>query len=188
MKEKWKSVFGTVVMRDGNQYPILLVLLTSLIISCATTNIPKNWLKNPTELQTNGTGSWITVETKAGKVYGGELIAVSKDSFYVAFHTLYVIPIASVKLARLVAYNSNAMRMGILVFLGAISTLSHGFGLLATAPMWLIAGSVAVYRQYHMPIIMYPLKDWEHFTPFARYPQGFPAGIDRSKIKIKLPS
>jgi len=102
-------------------------------------------------------------------------------------HVPFAIALSDVQSARLAAYNANADRMGALVTLGTLSTISNGFYLVFTAPLWMIGGSVAAGRRSHEPILDYPEAKFQNFAPYARYPQGLPPGIDRRKIKMKKP-
>jgi hypothetical protein len=152
------------------------------LISCATTNAPKRWLSGPEEAGLDAYGGWIDVKSQQCRI-SGELIAVIKDTVFVIDTVLHAVVSKDILSARLVTYNAG--NMGGLVAFGTLSTVSNGFYLLLTAPMWLILGSTAaIYRSYE-PIIDYPQKSIEFFKPFARYPQGFPANLDRHSISIK---
>jgi hypothetical protein len=121
----------------------------------------------------------------------GELIAITEDSVFVAATTFYGrdafhgVALANVRRARLNAYRSNAAAMGGLVALGAVSTISNGYFLGLTMPMWIIGGSGATGARSFEPIVEYPRREWTLLAPFARYPQGLPAGIDRDRIRMK---
>jgi hypothetical protein len=163
-------------------YRVASAILSCLLISCATTNAPKRWLSEPEEVSLDAYGSWIDVRSQQNRI-SGELIAVTKDTLFVTDTVLHAIVSKDILSARLVTYHAG--NLGGLVVFGTLSTISNGFYLLLTAPMWLIFGSgAAVYRSYE-PIIDYPQKSIEHFKPFARYPQGLPANLDRRSISIK---
>jgi len=178
-------------MRDLNKtHSIFVLFLSLLVVSCATTHAPRGWLASPSDMQTDAYGGWLELEydstSQAKTQLAGELIAISADSIFIANETFHAIAVSSVKSARLVAYKSNAEWMGGLVFLGMLSTISHGGFLILTAPMWIIGGSSASGVRSFEPIVDYPKQEWSRFVPFARYPQGLPAGIDRNQIKMKL--
>lgn len=165
---------------------LLLVVSVFLVLSCAATHAQRNWLEQPATLQTDAFGVWITVKTLDNQEVAGELIAVSNDSVFIAGETLSVIAKAKVKSARLVAFNSNAGSIAVLSFLSTLATpFVNGYFFIFTAPMWLIGGTVTSIIRSHDPIMEYPDHKWEELALFARYPQGLPLGITRSKIKMK---
>ncbi len=177
-------------MQNNNKTLTMFMLFFSLlVVNCATTHAPRGWLASASAIRTDTYGAWINVEydsvSKEKAQLGGELIAISKDSIYIANETFYIIALSSIKSARLVTYKSNAEVIGGLVLLGTLSTISHGWFLIFTAPMWIIGGSIASGVRSFEPIVDYPKQELSRFVPFARYPQGLPAGIDRNQIKMK---
>lgn len=177
-------------MRDLKKtHSILLLFSSLLVVSCATTHAPRGWLASSSNMQTDVYGGWIEVEyysaSEEKAQLAGELIAISADSIFIANETFHAIAVSSVESARLVAYKSNAEWMGGLVFLGTLSTISNGRFLIFTAPMWIIGGSIASCVRSFEPIVDYPKQELSRFVPFARYPQGLPAGVDRNQIKMR---
>ncbi len=173
-------------MKNVIKSRLLLTILAFLVLSCAATHAPRNWLEQPATLQNDAFGAWITVKTVDNQKLAGELIAVSNDSVFIADETLSVIAKAKVKSARLVAYNSNAGSIAVFSCLSTLATpFVNGFFFIFTAPMWLIGGTVTSIIRSHDPIMEYPEHNWEKLALFARYPQGLPLGITRSKIKMK---
>ena len=172
-------------MKNIIKHKFFLLCIAYLASNCASTQAPRNWLEKPIDLRTDTYGAWLTIETVANTRLAGELIAVSKDSIFIAGETLSVFAKNNIKSARLVTYESNAGTMGTLVFLGTLSTLSNGRFFLFTAPLWIVGGSIASSNRSYEPIIDYPGQKWNKFVPFARYPQGLPPGLDRSGIRMK---
>ncbi len=146
-------------------------------MGCAFTHAPRNWLQNPTQLQMDGRGGWIYVVTETGRRYKGELIAVDHDSLYVAYDTLMVIAQGEVKRARLVAYKANQEVMGQIIFWGSSLSICHGYLSVLTGITYVLSGLILMYHRSYDPIVDYPLRTWEAFTPFARFPQGLPQEI-----------
>jgi hypothetical protein len=72
-----------------------------------------------------------------------------------------------------------------MTFLGTVSTISNGWFLVFTAPMWMIGGGITSSKLSYNAIVDYPRMELNRFAPFARYPQGLPSVIDRSRIKMK---
>lgn len=157
-----------------------------LLEACATTSAPKGWLEEPETMQRKSFGGWITVNGNSPNPCDGELIAVNSDTIFVMTPIeLRAIPTKSVYHAKLTAYQSHQGELGAWTVLGTLSTLSHGVGLIFTAPAWLLFGSIATSAQSHVPEIIYPKKPWGDLKAFARFPQGLSNEIDRSALKPK---
>jgi len=106
------------------------------------------------------------------------LIAIDQSAIHVLTAAgLQSVPRASVNRLTLVAYGTRAGALAGWAVGGGISTLSHGGFLLLTAPMWAIAGVVAVRTEARAGV----LHD-EAARSFARFPQGLPAGFDPQSL------
>ncbi len=105
----------------------------------------------------------------------GELIAVSTDSVWVLTNDQgLVIPTASVREGKLTGYAARSLRGWTLV--GTLSSISNGAFLVFTMPAWLIGGSVANRSESRAAERKSPPLQWAELAPFARFPQGLPAG------------
>jgi hypothetical protein len=168
---------------------IALLILSLLAVGCAARYSPRGYLEEPRKTQKDTFGGWVRLKIaeKDIRTISGELIALSSDSIFVANETFHALALSNIKSARLEAYNSQAGHMGALVGLGTLLTVSNGIGLLFTAPMWILGGGTATIFQSYEPIIEYPEQELDRLQPFARYPQGLPPGIDRSRITMKIP-
>lgn len=163
-------------------HSIQILLICTLITSCAATKVPSGWLPEAEKSSMNIFGGWVEVKLSKGQIIG-ELISLTDDTMFVVKDSLYAIVVTDILKARLVTYNASSL--GGNAFFGTLSTLSNGVLLIFTAPMWIIGGSIAAISRSFDPIIDYPNKPLKQFLPFARYPQGFPPGLDRTKIKMK---
>lgn len=168
------------------QFSVSVLFICLCVAGCAVTHEPEGWLPSPQAMQTDTHGGWVHVKcnsaSKEKAEIGGELIAIGKDSMYIANETFHSIAIFSIKSAQLVAYEPHTEEMGGLVFLGTLSSISDGLFLLFTAPMWIIGGSITTSARSYEPIVEYPRRELSRFAPFARFPQGLPAGIDRNQM------
>jgi len=180
-------------MRNHKICIIALMFLTILFLfGCATTTAPSDWLPSSSQSQSQTFGSWIQVHYNSNseqeQFIDGELITLSADTLYILTdQNFQSIAIPDITKARLVSFNSKARSMGGLVFLGTLSTLSHGFYLILTAPLlWMIGGSATAASQSREPIIDYPKQSLKNFQQYARFPQGLPQGLNRAKLKPKL--
>ena len=172
---------------------ILCLLLTILISvnGCVIPSAPNKWLPSFEETQTQAYGGWIEVthssdaSQAASSSAKGELIALSVDTVYILAETLQAIPKTQITKARLVIYDSEADELGVWTTVGALSTLTHGYGLVLTLPIWITSGGIASSIQSRKPVIDYPKSIWDDFKPYARFPQGLPEGLDPTQLKPK---
>jgi hypothetical protein len=110
------------------------------------------------------------------------LIAVTKDTVFAADSALRAVAWRDIASARLETYDASSL--GAYAFFGTLSTVSNGWFLAFTMPMWIIGGSIAAVSRSYDPIIDYPGKPLTDFASFARYPQGLPPGLDRGAIQM----
>ncbi|MCU7493905.1 MAG: hypothetical protein HF314_03320 [Ignavibacteria bacterium] len=168
-----------------------LSLLLFFLCGCASFHAPYNWLTMPEKVAEDPYGGWIEVtecippEAAKTEIKRGELIAIDKDTLYLSDDALRAIPLSNLRSARLVKYYSNEGAVGALAFLGSLSTVSNGFYLIFTFPVWLAGGNIAAISRSFDPVIDYPGEKLSEFIPYARFPQGMPAGIDRNLLKPK---
>ena len=85
-----------------------------------------------------------------------------------------------------VKYDSKSINMFGWTTAGIYSTISHGFRLLYSAPLWILTGSIASSSQSSKPIIKYPNSPFDNFIPFSRFPQGLPDELNRDTLKSKI--
>ena len=163
-------------------HPVAIVLTAVLFTSCAVTNVPPRWLPEAEQTPTSVYGGWIEIKTLRWEVMG-ELIAVTKDTVFVADYALRSIAVRDIFSARLVTYNESII--GAYVFLGLILSITNGWFILFTGLIWIIGGLIAGANRSFDPIIDFPEKPIFAFQPHARYPQGIPTEVDRSTIRIK---
>ena len=156
--------------------------------ACARNTAPKGWLPKPIEAQTAAYGGWIelTYGEAAERRTDGELIAVSAESVWVlSGNQGLVIPTAAVKRGKLTAYAAQKGGLTAWTVIGTLSTISNGGFLIFTAPMWIIGGSLAVGGESRAPELKNPPLTWVELAPFARFPQGLPAGIALTALQPK---
>jgi hypothetical protein len=171
---------------------LMFIPVFILLSGCAVTHAPKGWLSDSPALQFEAFGGWMQVHYSKNdslkQTAMGELIALSSDSLYVLSRTdtLNVIAVADVTHARLVEYKSHHGELGGWIALGTLSTVSHGWYLILTAPLlWVFAGTLAASSRSYDPILDYPRYSFNEFRPYARFPQGLPKNLDRHKLKPK---
>lgn len=163
-----------------------LLLGALLLAGCATTSAPSGYLPAPPETQREARGGWIELEpnVRADSTLEGELIAVHSDTLYVLREAvLETVARSDIRTARVAFYNAHPELLGLWTAGGILSTGTHGLGLILSAPAWLLAGSIAAISQSYHPFVTYPDRRWEALRPYARFPQGLPASLDRSTLQ-----
>jgi len=165
-----------------------LCLLIVLMAGCASSIAPKGWLPNPTEVQSRAFGAWMTVEhgSEVGtKISTGELIAVQESNVYLlTMDGMEVISIDKVQNAMLALYKEKK-RVGLWALIGTLSTLSHGIGLIFSAPTWIITGIASASGESKSGLLKYSDSSWEEIKKYARFPQGIPKGINLESLRLK---
>jgi hypothetical protein len=160
-----------------------------LFAGCATTTAPWKWLSGASETQSQAYGGWFqTTETVNPKVenFAGELIASQNDSVFILTGLgLKAIAWEQITRAKVTMYDSKANQIGIWTSLGTLSTMSHGWFFLLSAPVWITTGTIFWITQSYKPQLKYPNKSKEDFRKYARFPQGLNESIDRTTLIVK---
>ena len=161
-----------------------LLLIYSLIIAgCATSYAPDNWLPDTDDVPQNTHGGWIAVITqestsqsdKKWMEYSGEFIALDENNVYLLYDSLYIIPKDIIVNSVIDLDQKNTAIYALWVALGSLSTISNGYYLAITFPLWLAAGIPTAagesYRDMHEE--EYPSEIyWNDVNKFSRFPQG----------------
>ncbi len=181
----------------------------ALLVGCAARHAPRGWLPYAQEAQREAFGGWIHLEFGAPPEFGaardprdvvGELIAISDDSVFVlSGRTLTARALDSVPRATLEAYDSRSGDVAQMTLGGTLATFTHGFGLVLTAPLWIIMGtasSASLSRQGRLTVDGtadsaskrrggrpgWGRASWKDLRLYARFPQGLPPGLDRAQL------
>jgi len=179
-------------MRIPSSFYTLPALLATLFVSsCASSRAPGGWLDEPSEVPRSPYGAWIEVTLSGEDPHGpvaGEFIAVDEtDSVYVLTESSFqAIPISSIRAARIKFYRPQTGKALAWTAGGTILSLSHGWGVVITAPVWIIVGSLAAGGVSREPNYDVQRSTWTEMAIYARFPQGLPAGLDRASLKRKV--
>lgn len=165
----------------------LIPLLFVFFCGCASFHAPYGWLATPERVAEDPYGSWIEVDnlipgSAKPESIRGELIAIDKDTLYLLdtpLANIRTIPVSRIRSARLVRYYANEAGVAALTALGTVSTISNGWLLIFTMPGWIIGGSIASTARSYDPVMDYPDVKLQEFIPYARFPQGFPKGVNK---------
>jgi hypothetical protein len=173
-------------------YSLLLILCT-LLIGCAASYAPDNWLPETADVPQNVFGGWITVITAPDILnpdekwmeYSGEFIASEDSVIIILYDSLYQIPKSKIVNSILELDQKNTTAYGLWVLGGSVLTISNGYYMGITLPLWLFAGIPTVVGEsardrYEMDE---PTQEyWDSIKVFARFPQGV-SNIDLASIK-----
>lgn len=155
-----------------------LATLAVVLGGCASTTAPLGSLPGPTGAGEDPYGGWVTVEAWEGgrtREIEGELIAVTPDSLYlldgsrlVALYRLHMVA------ATLNRYAPASAPMAGWAVFGSLSSLSHGYFIVASLPLWILVGSVSTNAVTNAAIVRSPPATLQSFAPYARFPAGLP--------------
>lgn len=144
------------------------------------------WASNPDPrqrtlqvMQTTGDGAWAEVILTTGAAVDGELIAVDGDVIRILpLDATNVISIAKhdIQSGRLYRYEAEG-GFGAWGAVGGLSTLSHGFWLVFSLPLWAVwTGATSASESGHV-ILEFRRGIWPEAAKWARFPQGMPPGF-----------
>jgi hypothetical protein len=160
---------------------ILALVLIATLSACATNPAPRRWLAPAREAATDPYGAWIVLHADARtELTRGELLAVAADSVFVLTEAGRVegVARAAIDHATIAYYDSEWHKTAWWAAAGTLSTLSHGFGLVFTAPAWILSGTLAARADSRAPLIAVNSPErWAQAHTYARFPGGLPDGL-----------
>lgn len=177
---------------------VLSLLAAGCLAGCASTQAPRGYLLSASDVEQTSYGAWAIVRPVTDETSGweGELIAVYPDSLFVlSTERLLVVPRDEVSEVTLNLYRTRHGTFAAWTILGALSTGSHGIGLIISAPVWIIWGSITTAAVSREPILKCSLRrsqrassgthgvGWDDLSKFARFPQGLPEIMNRASLK-----
>lgn len=158
--------------------PLLIALL---LLGCASTpRVPRDYDLAPAERMYSGHGSWVFVSQRDGETLQGELLAVDGERIVIlplSPARAREIPVKDVRAVKVSRHSGGAGDAIGWAFAGTVSTVSHGFFLLLSAPVWIVTGAVSSHSAVNEVVLDCPPTD-PQLRNWARFPQGLPAGFD----------
>ena len=181
------------------KYILIFVICIISLDGCNNDMVPASYRFRLKEIKNAITGCWIEVNmhTKTIPVpetrLSGELIAIQSDTIYI-LTTLQLCSIPSEKVedAILYVYKNQAgvySAATILLFIPNIIAAiakNEPYFLLLDAP-WVFYGTFISFKEGFSDsnLLIYPQKNKvSDFIKFARFPQGIPQGLDKSKLHL----
>lgn len=173
-----------------NKWIICIYLAVFLMAGCVSTPGPKGWLPTPKQALSDAFGAWMIVEHGTlgrTKIAEGEFIAVQKLRVYILpqyGEDIESIPINTINKVTLAVYREHSYA-GLWTLLGSLSTISHGYFLVASFPIWLLGGALNTAAESSSGIEELIVFNWQDLSKYARFPQGIPNGLDLEALKPK---
>ncbi len=182
----------------------LLGLVLGLEAGCARNTAPHGWLPGVKETPQETRGAWVTVtrvKPLEPRRIHGELLGVGDSSLVVLAYREEVgtggrsfsqwevktspVPAAPVAISyrevqevKVTFYRAPEAGMAVWAAIGTVGTLSHGVGLILSAPVWIIVGTASTSGVSHEPEAKARTPERiRELRKFARFPQGMPAGV-----------
>lgn len=155
-----------------------LVLAAALAgAGCATNPDPRGYSYEV--IQRTAYGGWIELTLTSGAQDRGELLVVGGDDVTVLDDMNFVetFPRAQIATARLWKYHRPDGN-GVWGLIGSLTTISHGFFLIFTLPVWIATTSIGAGVDSAAQHLDVPGDDWDELAKWSRFPQGVPPGTD----------
>ena len=112
-----------------------------------------------------GTGEKLSVS--------GELLAIDEKHLYMWDGETSSFLLTHIDRVKIFFREAHSGGHGAWTGLGALSTLTHGFFLIVTLPLWLMAGIPASLDASTADVVAHP-DSFDELYRFARFPQGLP--------------
>ena len=177
-------------MRGPRARPVAGALLAACcLVGCAGSSAPRGWLPTAVEAQREAHGGWASLQVRGESrraVHEGELLAIQADSVFILEREACIgLPTAKVVDATVMGYDSNKGPLARWTLMGTLTTPSHGYFLILSAPVWIITGSILTGMQSRVSQAALTSANWERARAYARFPQGLPPGLDRASLRPK---
>jgi hypothetical protein len=167
--------------------PGALLFAAFLAAGCAAVSpAPRPWQVTETRAPLNPYGAWANVSLRRGRVIAGELLAVQEGNLFVgSAEGLRRVPIECIGTLRLAVFEADFGLPGAVSILGLLSSLSHGYLLVLSAPVWLITAGVATHSASSRGYETFGgARKIEEARTFARFPASLPPGyLERAPIR-----
>lgn len=168
-----------------------------LLTACASNTAPLGFFVSPEREQSQAYGGWIQLELANRTRVDGELIAATAESVWVLPSapmvrgkvardtTVLVLAVATIEEGFVTISDAEVGGVVGATASGVLSTISNGLVAVLTAPLWIIVGTAAGSSQSYTPRRTVPPLHWADLAPYARFPQGMPAGVSLASLRPK---
>src|SRR5262249_34692017 len=134
---------------------VLVIALTACLVNPDQRTRPVDLVAR------DGHGGWIVIIARHNAEIEGELIAIDPDSVRVLGPSgLISVARSDVEDAGLWGWDSEHGGVVVWGALGTLSTISHGFFLVISAPIWMATTAITTAVESHAPSVHYPADGW----------------------------
>jgi len=185
---KWIKAFGGANMLDLKNIKAMVFVLL-IVAGCSSVKAPWRSVPRRPQLEYEAYGGWIHLNQIVGEKtfeFEGELISIQPDTIYFLTSAGDITSLANndVTTARLILFKTDEGTFALWASIGALSTVSHGYGLVYSLPMWLLVGRGTTSGEVkRLNYLDYPKNSFNDFKPYSRFPQGLPVGLDLEQLK-----
>jgi hypothetical protein len=160
---------------------VVLAALAAGTAGCLRNPDPRPRSMGSVESDAHGGFAVVTVPDRG--VFHGELIAINHSEVWVLVgNAMLHEPLARVSGLEIHPYKVPVGRLVATGALGTLSTISHGFFLVISAPVWIVTSSVAGATYSRTARVRYEGDNWDELAKWARFPQGMPAGLTPAEL------
>ena len=169
--------------------PIVALALLVFGAACTGNPAPSGWLAKPLAAANDAYGAWIALRFADTTRLSGEFLGVDRDTVFVLAldSAVYRVPAESVRTATVAWYDSNYETLAWWGALGTLSTLSHGFVLIFSMPIWSLASLSSAGSESRAPLARVEKVGWAGVRQYARFPAGVPADLP-VRLPVKPPA
>jgi len=186
-------------MRTSDGAAPLLAL--ALACSCATNPTPDDRIVSQEEAISSGKGAYAFVRCDGAAAVAGELIASGNGRLSVLTDHGGLVHVDYARVADLTlgVHDNNFDGIAAWTVLGSLSTISHGFFLIFSLPVWLASGIGAAANESHRGLFVCPANTRSNppvssmtsclidGAAYARFPQGLPPGVGAAQLLGRAP-
>lgn len=159
---------------------IVVVLLGG---ACVGWEIPNSERPRQDEAVVSGKGARTQLLLADGSRHTGELISASDGFVWILYDDgrLASFPVTRVRKAWLGVFRTYEGALAGWTAVGSLTTVSHGFFLVFTLPLWLLTGTTSAYAESLRGFLVCPPESWDVARRYARFPQGL-----TERVKARL--
>jgi hypothetical protein len=186
------------MLRKINSFSSLFVLFT-LLSGCYSEDIPRAYLPRPSEVGTQVTGSWVSInyhspqDINYSKNISGELITLQTDSIYVLNEfQLYAVDTNMIDTATLYIFKNQTgnyvLTTVVMLIPNIVAAVANSMPeyMILVIP-WAVTGTIMsiIEGSGHKNRLVYPKRNsLEDFRKFARFPMGIPPDMKRNELTL----
>jgi hypothetical protein len=176
------------------------LLALALACSCATNPTPDDRRVSQEEAISSGKGAYAFVRSDGAAAVAGELIASGSGRLSVLTDHGGLVDVDFARVADLTlgVHDNDFGGIAAWTVLGSLSTISHGFFLIFSLPVWLASGIGAAANESHRGLFVCPANTRSvppismtscliDAAAYARFPQGLPPGVGAAQLLGRAP-